>query len=862
MYFIQYLYKYVSATNNANAKQRGVPSPEGQEGIRKEHRCFAMLSPWKEDTCIKLKYIVPLSDNFVKRHKTREGGVSMYKTQMINVFQNTIDEVILDNSALMRKLVELNATDKVIKVNGEINELYKDEEAKAEAHARLTNYVQNGIDLNGNHFVPLLVTASDSRKAHSMWIDKTIWGEVGRWLMCGLNSNELNIAINKYMAYLGLMASATRSFESVYGTSIDIHRVCVVKDFTIVVKGKVDNVEGVTVKYDVEKDISICTFDGLGVIDGKLVGWKASTLRGPWIKALAIPDNFKRFARENNITEITDLWGNKHDVNNIDLILTESCFKMASQYDTWEKYVNSFIELGHEISVCVEEHRPSKKAMPYQQGQTLVAGTNDDAIRFAGFAKREVVKFNDAKEAGKLLGGNLAKAAQLYPELVSEQYCASRIQEAYASKRTKMMGGKVPGLGYNAFIAPDIVAVNEAIFGLEINGCLKAGECYCSNCHVSEVDVTRNPHFDHAHVLLSNVEKPSKYMVGPTMYVNIFDLLTIRLRCDYDGDHVWYSQNEMLIDLVKRTNEIVTGRVIDWFAPKAPKGPVTMGVIKNFVMNLTQTSQIGRYADAMTKMWANGYDRYSCDWLTYAGNVLIDAAKHGSANIGVPDSVKDIFKMPLPAFCEYAKADSERPVGSDKWLGKVAHTNGFMDMYSDQIKSNIPETLTIDGAEEMMFNSANLMIDADRKIGELAGLCKKGKWNKEESKYEDQGIFQEIAFRHASEWLGLSKVSGNISKKASWDEIRGEAGLAEIKAWAEERGSTIEAAYDVICRWVYNTQMSDGYATVMKTAFWRIFGNMAVETLKVNRRHENEKFDIDDDIELGVNDDDEIFSED
>lgn len=785
----------------------------------------------------------------------------MFKCSMINVFANTVDEIILDNSALMRKLVELNATDKVVKLNGEINELDKDENAKAEARVRLANYVQNGINISGNHYVPLLVTASDSRKAHSMWIDKEIWSEVGRWLMCGLNSSDLNIAINKYMAYLGLMASATRSFESVYGHTIDIHRVCVVKDYTVTVNGKVDNVDGVNITYDVDKDISICAFDGAGLIDPHLTNYKASTIRGPWIKALAIPADFKRFCREHSISTVEDLWGNTRNIADIDLILTESCFKMASQYDNWGKYVSAFIALGHEISVCVEEHRPSRKAMPYQQGQTLIAGTEDDSIRFAGFAKREVVKLNNAKEAGKLLGGNLSKAAKLYPELVSEKYCASRIQEAYAAKRTKMMGGKVPGLGYNAFIAPDVVAMMESIFGLDVKGCLKAGECYCSNCNVGETDITRNPHFDHAHVLLNNVAKPSKYMVGPTMYVNIFDLLTIRIRCDYDGDHVWYSQNEMLIDLVKRSNEIVTGRVIDWNAPKAPKGPVTMGVIRTFVMNLTQTSQIGRYADAMTKMWANGYDRYACNWLTYAGNVLIDAAKHGSANIGVPDAVKDIFKMPLPAFCEYAKADSERPVGSEKWLGKVARTHGFMDMYSDQIRTNIPETLVIDGVEEMMFNSSVMMIEPDRKIGSLAGLCKKGKWNKETNKYDDQGVFQEIAFRHAAEWLGLSKVAGNVSKKASWDELRGEAGLAEIKAWAEERGSTIEAAYDVICRWVYNTQMSDGYATVMKTAFWRIFGNMAVETLNVNRRIENKEFDINENVELGVDDDDEIFSE-
>lgn len=781
----------------------------------------------------------------------------MYNCSMVNVATNTVETVILDNSALMRKLTELGKTDAVLKVNGEIPMGTKEHE-EASIHARLTSYVSKGFEKEGTTFVPFLATASDARKATSLWLDKSIYAEIGKWIMCGLQTKDMTIAINKYMAYMGLMASATRSFSSVYGHKIDIRRVCVVKDYTIEVSGKVDLVDGVNVTYDVERNISICAFDGAGLIMPKLVNYKCSTLRGPWIKVLAIPCNFKKFAREHEIKTIPDIYGNEIKVEDVDLILTESAFKMGSQYKSWKQYTDSFIELGHEISVCVEEHRPAKKAMPYQQLQTLVAGNKDDAINFAAFAKREVVKMTKPEEAAKLLGGNLAIAAKYYPDLIRDQYCADRIQEAYTAKRNKMIGGKVPGFGYNAFLAPDVVAMMEAIFGLEVKGKLEAGECYCSNCHIGEVDITRNPHFDHAHVIMNNIERPNEYFVGPTMYVNIKDLLTIRIRADYDGDHVWYSQNAKLIDLVKRTNEIVTGRVIDWTAPKAAKGPVTMSAVKGFVMNLTQGSQIGRYADAMTKMWAYRYDRFVCDWLTYAGNVLIDAAKHGNANVKVPDSVKDTFKRLLPGFCEYAKSNDARPIGSEYWFDKVEHSDSFADMYSDAIKANIHEMLNIEGVDEMFFNPSVLMIDAHRSMSGLTGLCRTGKLNAETRKYENTGLFQQIAFRHAIEWGNLSKVSGNITKKASWDEIRGEAALEEIKAFCEAHESTIEAAYDIITRWVFNTKMSNGYAVAMKTAYWRIFGKMAIEVIKKNRKIENTEFGIEC-AELGIEDDDDLF---
>ena len=770
-----------------------------------------------------------------------KGGISMKTCRLYDIFSNSMEDIVLFPSAMMRKLADIGHADAIIKVRSEISP-YAPEEDQTAAMQRLASIVAEGYEHNGVLYRPFFAGSSDIRKSTSGWIDESILPIMGKWAMCGLKTTDLNVAVNKYMAYIGLLMSATRSFQSVYGTTLDIRRVCVVPDHEVEVTGVFDYVEGNDVYEDVKRTIKINAFDGAALIMPEVTGNKASTLRGPWIKACAFPFDFRAFAKERGKKFIVDFWGKKVNLEDVDLILTESCFKMAKQYKSWTQYCDAFEELGHEIAVCVEEHAPKAKAMPYQQLQTLVSGDNDDILTFAAKAKKSVYKYTKPEGAAKLLGGNMAKATALYPDLVAEPFIQDRIQEAYQAKRQKIMGGKVPELGYNAFLAPDLVAMMESILGLPIEGALKSGECSCRNCRNGDVDITRNPHLDHAHVILVNRKKASKWFMGPTMYINIFDLTTIRLRADYDGDHVWYSQDEDLLRLVYRTNMNLDNGAIDWNAPKAPKSKINKATVAQFVMSLTQGSQIGVYADAMTKMW-NLYStgelsdnelRYNCDWLTYAGNVLIDAAKHGSANVKVPDAIKAIFKEQLPEYCRYAKADSVRPIDDPVWDTKCTRRDSFADQYSKAAEENIPENLEIEGSDEFVFNPAKLMIDPHRKMEGLAGLCTMGTYNRDTGSYEEDGFFNKIAFRHASEWSELKKNADNMNKQQTWDEVRGKAGFDEIKAWAEAHGSTIQAAYDVVCRWVFNKKMSEGYAFVVKNAFWRIFGEMAVATLLKN----------------------------
>ena len=825
----------------------------------------------------------------------------------INLVENTVENIALFDSALTRKFDEmgLEPINAMCKICAETP---KNKETEAIVRATLTNMVSSGFMFNGDINTPFMSGASDGRKATSTWINQDILPGMGKWAMCGLVSKKMELAINKYMSYTGLLSSASKPFDKAFSKKIDIHRVAIIKDVDVVVDAIVDYVSA---KDGIEKEkirqLVINAFDGFGIIRKELTNGESVTIRAPWMKAFVQALDFKKiyaWCVQNGIkAEFVDRWGTTWKLKDVDMILTESCFKTAKLYETWDQYCSAFEELKHEVCVCVREHAPKLKGLPYQQGQTLM-GTEDDATSFMMHAKKTVYKYREPKNAAKLLHGWQRIAAKIYPTLMNEPETYRTIQEAFTTKRNDMLGGRIPELGYNAFIAPDPVAFLQHLFGLPITGYLKAGECFCAAAKPGIVDVTRNPHLDNAHVLLNNVDS-CPLAEGPTMFINIFDTTTIQLRCDYDGDHVWYSQDEHLLELVKRTYSELKNIPIDWDAPKAPKSPVNKKTIGEFIINLIHGSEIGLYADALTKMWNTKYDREVCDWLTWAGNVLIDAAKHGSIKIEKPEAVDALSEVSLPLFAMYAKANEKRPIGPfwtderytcSKFRGVVykseynpekhgeikeirpprcAYSGSFLDMYSKKIKENIPETLEIEGLDDQIFDFTLMMIDMHRKVGNFVGLSKKGVYDPETNTFKECGLFQDIAFRHSSQWNELIGNASFFANRQEWEEETGRAARKEILDWAYAQYPDIkrspsmderidDACYDIILRNIFTSKMSEGMDKVIKQAFWRIYGDKAVENLK-SRLHpdlsDEELFnlpDIDcDDVEELVNPDED-----
>lgn len=782
-----------------------------------------------------------------------------------HIYANTWDEVVLFDSAMLAKLYSLDPEhdEKTCRDLIEIDAKIPDEKwhekpeetaKRIAAIERLDDLLQHGILHDGRLFKAFCSSAALQKDAGFVCLNEAFIEPVGQWLMCGLPvANEMKIAVNKLLVYMGLTMSATRKFKAVFGKAIDITRVVVVPDGFVKVETDADFCNGETVERR-SRVVEINAFDGAGIIDPRLTNGEALTARASsagW-KGCLFPTDFRTFAKERGVSFIVDRWGKKHHVDDVDVILTESCFKFASQCKDWEAYQQCFIRMKHEFRVCVREHEPRLKALSYQALQTLIAGTDQDADYFVDHAYSTVRKYQDPDVACNLLGGlgrQAADVARYYPALMTHDYHRSIMEAGWRKRRDTMIAGRVPSLGYNAFIAPDMVAMLEHVFGLPIVGVLKKGECSCRCIRSGILDMLRYPVLDDAHCLLTNRQHTSRYMVGPTVYVNIFDELTLRLRADYDGDHVWFSTSPELIDIVRRTNNLLDNRLVDWDAPKAQKEIINRAAIIRFLKGNTKGSQIGIYADLMTRFWNNldplslvdNYKtqkeaRFLWSWLTWAGNVLIDAAKHGSVNVAQPKAVKDLRDLPLPELCRWAKATSEYPVDSKHWDDRCGQTGSFADTYSRKIRERIPEQLPVHGLDDLVFDHRQLQIQPSRPTRNMlkAGLWRDGRWNPETKEFEGQGLFQQIARRHKAEWEALGCFEDDTSRQMAWDEWVGQMALKEIRQFAETNGGTLEEAYDVIVVNLFTRRKSgsdDKFRNVLFRCFWRTFGDMALSVV-------------------------------
>ena len=747
------------------------------------------------------------------------------------------------------------------------------------ANAWLDMIKVNGFkSKRGYTFRYLCASASNSRKNTIMFIREDVYDVFMKWACCGLELDDLGDSPAKRDARLGLLFSNSITWEDVFGKSVDIRRVAVVPDLYITKSGVVDFITlKKEIQHNVCRDIKINAFDGMGVIFSDFADF-TGTARGPFLK----PSLFKQdreLVRNEYGETFVDRWGKTIHIDDVDIVLTESCFKMVDRYASWEAYCDAYEALGHHFCVCIKDEQSRLKDSPYQEGQTLL-GDHDDAETFAKMAAGQMAAYSKIENVPKLLGGSIGRAIELCPSLANNWYIKLRMQEVYESKLKRLLGGRLPRIGTYALCAADPVAFWQHVFGHEVTGCLAAGTVAFNRCRTGLVDVCRNPHLDHAHVLMRNTHQDKRLFTDNVIFLPIYDLISIRLRLDYDGDHLLVSDCKELIDLVKKTNTILKHPAFDWETPPAYKAKWSKAVEARMIDLRKIKDRIGISVNDLTKLWnwfptwlnmhnkwhkidkrqlnefrklpknaSNGKKRrVNCSifalrhcspimfreavlFFTFVSNVFIDAAKHGGAAISYPVWLRRLLKdLPFPKFMKYAK---------EKEDDKITFTGSFLDMYSDLIAKSVPETLEVENIDNMIFVPSMITVGQPLSIN---GLAQRGR-GVGNGKYVDGGFFTEIAGRHSEMWKELKAEDDDAWFKCM--ENRNLLALREIEEWAKDRGYTIEDAYSAIVAVLfkpdgvkYDDSKNIKYYTMMQRAFWDIFGEHVIEVLEAKKAAE------------------------
>lgn len=448
---------------------------------------------------------------------------------------------------------------------------------------------RNGFDLNGRHYVRFMVGSGQMRRNTVTFINENILGYMTEKLMCGLDNKIKTINLAKLSAYFAL------SFSSVLW--VREPRVCVIKDFnTIVPKQKVNFLKeeesGMTI-HQIEKDMELNSADGQGLISPEMAKLWAEDMhlnytpcsfvvRTAFVKGNLVPFDFKEYAKEQGITTIKDRYGTEYNINDVDVLLSESQFKMAKYYSSWEGYLSYHrsYNLKWGVARYNKEFDDEYVLTNYQYIQVLnlnkeeidglisytadwikniCSGNLEYALAYSIGVKNPTSGVDDIINS---CGSLFTKAIIKNPEMLKDGFVQRKIYNSIKESIRQAKIGRIWVKGNYQFMISDPVAQCRSALGLSPDGLIPAN-CVYSNfwntrTNSDEVVCCRSPltHYSEVNPLKlfksEETNKWYKYIYSGMIY-SIYDISVMKFAdSDFDGDIVFSTDNPYFIKGARR----------------------------------------------------------------------------------------------------------------------------------------------------------------------------------------------------------------------------------------------------------------------------------------------------------------------
>lgn len=434
------------------------------------------------------------------------------------------------------------------------------------------NLGRNGFDLNGKHYVRFMVGSGQMRRNTVTFINETLFDYMQERLMCGLNGKIKSINLAKLSAYYAL------SFSSVLW--VREPRVCIIKDFDTLIPNQKLNwieeseTEGTNIK-EITKDIKLNSADGQGLISPEMAKLWAEdmhlnytpcsfVIRTTFIKGNLVTFDFKEYAREYGIKIIKDRYGVEHNIEEIDALISESQFKMAKYYSSWETYLSYHHEYNLRWGVARYNKKEDDKYVltNYQYIQVLdltpeeikgLASYTMDWIKKICSGKLEYalaynigVKDPTISKQGLInsCGSTFTKAIVKNPNTLNDGFVQRKIYNSIKESIRQAKIGRLWVKGNYQFMISDPVAQCRSALGLSPDGIIPKNKVYSEfwnkKIEGEEIVCCRSPLTHYSEInpskLFENEEtkKWYKYIYSGVIY-SIYDISVMK-HADSDFD--------------------------------------------------------------------------------------------------------------------------------------------------------------------------------------------------------------------------------------------------------------------------------------------------------------------------------------
>lgn len=372
--------------------------------------------------------------------------------------------------------------------------------------------LNDGFKINDIEYKRLVGTPNGVKKSTVVYASvvnangNAVYDELQRRLD---NDRDLSVKLvpAKFEAYKALACSASTPVSMPNG-------ILVVDDVMVHVKEQVINLDDSNSDEPVmtleEQEIEIDNSDGYGLMCPALAQRWSNELglhyimsggcgRNAFLKGMIFTFDFHAFCKEKSGNEvITDVWGNTHNINDIELIVTTSMLKLWDSYKSIDDYIAKSTKNQYSFSITKElpEKLENERNLNYQFIQSYNL-TDEDIYRLISPTVDEIkdIISGDINKTILFLKGmgltdetvdyvenDFAKAVMVEPRMMQDGYVINRINNMIKKKITEAKIGVLKIHGNYATISGDPVALCQKIFGLDVPeselGLLKAGEIY------------------------------------------------------------------------------------------------------------------------------------------------------------------------------------------------------------------------------------------------------------------------------------------------------------------------------------------------------------------------------------------------
>ncbi len=572
----------------------------------------------------------------------------------------------------------------------------------------LSKLIKEGFYIDNKKYIMSERSASMTRQATLSFVREDIEKQLVERVTMGLKINRT--VLSKYVAYRGLMLSSCHCIENWKP------KIIVVSDYMKVIKNQkikhlidehstyIDK-ETEEEKQWVQKGISesvvdyeINVFDGMGIhhpyityqVEEHLKSKTKPTSimwRAPFIKGVTHEMDYTTFLRERNVEFIVDIWGEKHSIDSVMIIMTESMykgfkyFKDKNTFEDWTNYWNKFDEYNHCIGIAKWnfslKEEPVYTRANYQILQDLELPFNK-FIKLAKYSISWIEKIlgGDKLYSYAFLGltkekheplNNYMKALLMNEEMFKEESIRKYLISLFKKYINEMKSGKLWIKSTFKISCVDLIMFMEYIGGLEPKGCLNNDEFYTNNLNGSykgEYLIERNPHITRSeHVLLNAVENSdiSRWCshLSNICMINGQSLVLQQLNgSDVDGDLVLVIDNEIMkegaprnIPIVIDTEDKITA--LDEEYNKENLLALVLRTVNSLIGEISNTATCYINKNPKSEETKQKYLKY-VDILSIINGKAIDFAKTGVI-FNIPRHIAKYAK-PLPYFMKYASS--------------------------------------------------------------------------------------------------------------------------------------------------------------------------------------------------------------